>query len=102
MLHPSRRSVTIPCPSARPLRALGLGVFTHYVEGAAWYPKRLPAGRAVLAMIEHAVPARIRPEATMTAITAALRGVITLEGERGEAVEVAEALLRLSSELAPP
>jgi hypothetical protein len=76
---------------------IGLAVFTHYVKGASWEPRRLPAGRAALAMIEKAVPVRVRPESTVTAITKAMRGAIALEGERGEAVEVAEALLRLSA-----
>jgi hypothetical protein len=81
---------------------LGLAVFTHYVEGASWDPKRLPAGRAALAMIENAVPARLRPQGTMTAITRALRGAVALEGERGEAAVIVEALLRLSAPVAPP
>jgi hypothetical protein len=81
---------------------LGLAVFTHYLEGAYWNPKPLPTGRAALAMIEHAVPARIRPKATLTVITRALRGAVALEGERGEAAAVADALLRLSVPVAPP
>jgi hypothetical protein len=81
---------------------LGLAVLTHYVEGSRWNPERSLDGRAALAMIENAVTARIRPEATMTAIARALRGAISLEGERGEAAEVAEALLRLSATVAPP
>jgi hypothetical protein len=81
---------------------LGVAVFTHYAEGARWNPQRLPAGRAALAMIENAVPARIRPEATMMATTRALRGGILLKGERGEAAAVAEALLRLSAPVVPP
>jgi hypothetical protein len=86
--------------SAPPI-PIGLVVFTHYVEGALWDPQRRPTGRAALAMIEHAVPVRIRPEPTMSAITRALRVAIALEGARGEAAEVAEALLRLSAPVAP-
>jgi hypothetical protein len=86
--------------SAPPI-PIGLAVFTHYVKGALWDPRRRPNGRAALALIEHAVPARIRPEPTMTAITRALRGATALEGDRGEAAEVAQALLRLSAEVAP-
>jgi hypothetical protein len=86
--------------SARPI-PIGLAVFMHYVEGALWDPQRRPTGLAALAMIEHAVPARIRPKPTMSAITRALRVAIALEGTRGEAAEVAEALLRLSEPVAP-
>jgi hypothetical protein len=81
---------------------LGVVVFTHYVEGASWNPEPVAAGRAALAMIENAVPARIRPEATMTAVSRALRGAIALEGERGEAPDVAEAVLALSGPAASP
>lgn len=92
---PQELTSTLPIP-------LGLAVFTHHIQGASWNPKPLSAGRAALAMIEHAVPARIRPEATMTVITRALRGAVALEGERGEAAEIAQTLLRLSVPVAPP
>jgi hypothetical protein len=88
--------------ASKPPIPLGLAIFTHYVEGASWNARRLPVGRAALAMIEHAVPARIRPEATMTVITRALRGAVALEGERGGAAEIAGGLLRLSVPVAPP
>jgi hypothetical protein len=87
--------------SAPPI-PLALAVFTYYMEGASWHPRRIPVGRAALAMIENAVAARIRPEATMTVIVRALRGAVALEGGRGEAREVADALLRLSESVEPP
>lgn len=75
---------------------LALAVFTNYVEGANWNPRPMATGRAVLRMVENAVPARLRPEATLRAITRALHGATALEGERGEAEDVVDALLALA------
>jgi len=72
---------------------VGLVVVTYYVPGADWKPRRLTAGQASLALLANTVPARNRPEAVLKMLTRALEGVTTLEGERGEADEVAEQLL---------
>jgi hypothetical protein len=72
---------------------IGLVVLAHYRAGASWRPRSLSRARTVLEVMEHAVPARRRPRATLTAIEAAVRGATCLKGVRGEARETAAALL---------
>jgi hypothetical protein len=77
---------------ARPLR-VGMVVATRYVPGTEWDPQELTAGAGALAVLEHAVPARSRPEQTLRVLSRALNGAIVLKGERGEADEFAGVLL---------
>ena len=73
---------------------LGLAVLTSYRAGAEWRPRSLSPGEGALMLISHAVPARTRPQATMRAITRALEPALILAGERGEADDLADELLR--------
>jgi hypothetical protein len=72
---------------------VGMAVITSYRPGADWRPRRLSPGAAALAVLSHAVAARSRPDAAMRAITRALENAVALEGERGEADEIAGELL---------
>lgn len=72
---------------------VGLVVATRYRPNAKWDPERLSAGAAALALFEHAIPAQERPEQTLRYITNAISGATVLQGERGEANELAEVLL---------
>jgi len=79
--------------ATRPL-PVGLVVLAEHRPGATWRPERLTAGQAVLEMLAHTVPARLRPEASLRALARAVSRATVLKGERGEAGEVATVLLR--------
>ncbi len=81
----------------RPL-PVGLVVLASYEAGAEWRPATLTRGQAVLEMLAHTVPARLRPEASLEALERAVAHATLLRGERGEAKSVAAALLRQAEE----
>src|SRR5215210_129987 len=72
---------------------LALVVITCYVPGADWAPRQLSAGEAALAVLSHTVTARTRPDEAIRAIGRAVENAVALEGERGEAHELAPRLL---------
>jgi hypothetical protein len=72
---------------------VGLVVLTSHRPGAEWRPVTLTPGQAVLEMLAHTVPARLRPEASLAALERAVARATVLRGERGEAAEVAARLL---------
>jgi hypothetical protein len=76
-----------------PLRPALIAV-ARYKPGARWAPERLAPSVGALRLLSNAVPARLRPEATMAAVRRAAADAITLEGERGEARQTAALLLR--------
>jgi hypothetical protein len=73
---------------------VGLVVLTEHRPGATWRPEPVSAGRAVLEMLAHTVPARLRPEASLQSLERAVARATVLRGERGEAAEIAALLLR--------
>jgi len=79
--------------ATRPL-PVGLVVLAEHRPGATWRPERLTAGQAMLEMLAHTVPARLRPEASLRALARVVSRATVLKGERGEAGEVATLLLR--------
>jgi len=78
--------------AVRPL-PVGLVVLVSHVPGAEWRPEPLTAGQAVVEMLAHTVPARLRPEASLAALERAAAGAVLLKGVRGEAAELAPRLL---------
>jgi serine kinase of HPr protein (carbohydrate metabolism regulator) len=86
--------------ATRPL-PVGLVVLAQHRPGAVWRPERLSAGQAVLEMLTHTVPARLRPEASLVSLERAVARATVLRGTRGEAREVAESLLRAVEETEP-
>jgi hypothetical protein len=72
---------------------MGLVIATRFRPGAEWQPRELTPGAGALAMLEHAVPAQARPEQTLRVLKRALQDAVILEGERGEANDVARVLL---------
>jgi len=82
------RSATEPLP-------VGLVVLATHSPGAEWQPETLTPGRAVIEMLAHTVPARLRPEESLSALERAVARAAVLMGERGEASELAPRLLRL-------
>ena len=76
----------------RPL-PVALVVLASYRPGAPWQPVTLTRGQAILEMLAHTVPARLRPEASLLALERAVARATVLQGERGEASAVAARLL---------
>jgi hypothetical protein len=68
-------------------------VVTSYDPGAQWNPRQLSAGAGAMALLSNAVPAQERPKEVMHAVSRAAKDAIVLEGDRGEADEVAPLLL---------
>lgn len=73
--------------------AIGLVVFATYRPRAVWNPRRLSAGRGALAMVEHTLGPRERPDEAIRVIKRAIAGAVILQGERGEAAHVAAEIL---------
>ena len=79
---------------------VGQVILTEYDAGAEWRPAELSPGQAVLEMISHTVPARIRPEDSLAALERAVSDAVVLRGNRGEARSLArEQALELIREL---
>ena len=72
---------------------MGLVAFTHFKPGARWRPRVLTAGQGILSLLENAVPARRRPEACLATFREVVAAARVVQGARGEAREMAEALL---------
>jgi hypothetical protein len=72
---------------------VGLVLITRYVGGARFRPRPLSAGRAVLELLAHALPARRRPGRVLDALTQAVAQASVLRGTRGEAEETARQIL---------
>jgi hypothetical protein len=79
----------------RPL-PVGLVVVTRYRAGARWRPRRLSPSAGALALLANTVSVRREPTAAMTAVQAVVLQAVILQGVRGEAREVARALLDLA------
>lgn len=73
---------------------IGVVLATHYVPGSEWHPRELSGGAKALAVLEHAIPVRERPEQTLSYVTTAVKDALVLEGDRGDAFELAPALLK--------
>jgi hypothetical protein len=88
----------------RPL-SVGLVLITRYVGGARFRPRRLSAGRAVLELLSHTLPARRWPERVLDTLTQAVGQAVVVRGMRGEAEEAARQILGgdlLGRELSAP
>jgi hypothetical protein len=71
---------------------LGMIMVTSYKPGTSWNPKRLSVGAGAMALLANAVPAQERPDEVMHAVSRAAKDAVVLEGDRGEADEVAPLL----------
>ena len=76
----------------RPL-PVGMVVLTKFRDGAEWEPRAIPAGQALLSLMEHASALRTRPEAVMQHLGQTFAGVPAYRGPRGDAAETASRLL---------
>ncbi len=77
---------------ARPL-PVGLVLFTRYVGGARFRPRRLSAGRGVLELLTHTLAARRGPERVLDTLTQAVGQASVVRGARGDAEEAARQIL---------
>jgi hypothetical protein len=73
-----------------PIRAV---ITTTYRPGAEWAPRALSTSDGALALLGNAVTALYRPAEAMQVITNAVEGAVLLEGDRGEAEQLAPLLL---------
>src|SRR4051794_36722295 len=85
-------------------RAIPVGsiIFAQYRPGASWRPRHVSPGDAVLALLANTARAHERPGEVLAAIPRAVDGAVLLEGERGNAGEVVEQLLRRPPSLSRP
>jgi hypothetical protein len=72
---------------------VGLVLITRYVGGTRFRARPLSAGRAVLELLAHTLPARRRPGRVLDALTQAVAQASVLRGTRGEAEETARQVL---------
>jgi hypothetical protein len=73
---------------------VGMVVVSQYHEGARWRPRQLSAGQGALEVLANTVPARTRPEQSLSSIQQAVLNARILKGRRGEAKETAESILQ--------
>lgn len=97
----SRRAEELGGACATGPLPVGLVVLAEHRAGAIWRPERLTPGQAVIEMLRHTVPARLRPEASLIALERAVAGATVLKGERGEAKDLAALLQRSLDEMKP-
>ena len=73
--------------------AVALIALAEFRPGARWRPRRLSMGRATMALVPHTVPVRLEPQRALTTLGSVLQRASVLKGARGEAGDVARALL---------
>jgi hypothetical protein len=86
--------------AARGAWPVGLVVMTRYRPGATWRPRRLSPGAGALAMLEHTLAVRRRPEQATCALAAAAARAPVFKTERADAAAAAQAILALAETLA--
>jgi hypothetical protein len=72
---------------------VGMVVVSQYHEGARWRPRKLSAGQGALEVLANTVPARTRPEQSLSSIQQAVTSARIFKGRRGDAKETAELIL---------
>jgi hypothetical protein len=72
---------------------VGMIVVSQYQTGARWRPRKLSAGQGALEVLANTVPARTRPEESLSSIQQAVTKARIFKGRRGDAKETAELIL---------
>jgi hypothetical protein len=72
---------------------VGLVVVSKYQPNSHWRPRQLSPGQGVLELLANTVPAQSRPQESMQALHQAVAQATVLKSSRGEAKDVARALL---------
>lgn len=88
------RSATGPLP-------VGLVVHTRYRPLAQWEPRTTSSGAGALALFANTLAARERPAFAFSVLSRALSGVVSLQGDRGEADAAAHAILEYAARTSP-
>lgn len=92
-------------PRKQPVESLGgeagltmfrprLIVVSKYQPGARWRPRRLSAGRGILALLDNTVSVRRQPLEALSRLSQTAASAVVLKGPRGEAREAAQAILQ--------
>jgi hypothetical protein len=95
-VHPEERIAAV----GRERLPLGLVAVTDFRPGGEWLPTTVAGAAAAVELLAHTPTVTTRPQEAMKVVTRALDGAVLLKGERGEADEVAIALLERLAELA--
>ncbi len=77
--------------AALPVR---LVVLTSFEKGRRFRPRRVTPAAGTLGLLEHTLPARKRPRASLVALTSAVSDALVIRGTRGDAGEAAQAIVR--------
>jgi hypothetical protein len=80
-------------PGVKPLQ-VGLVVVSQYKRGARWRPRQLSRGQGALALLANTVSAREQPETALSALKRVVSDAPVIQGVRGEAREVVEAIFK--------
>ena len=81
---------------------VGQVLFVEFAEGATWKPELLSAGMAVLEMLRHTIPVQRTPARVMATLSGMMDGAQAWRSQRGEARQVAYAILTALSEQPTP
>ncbi len=76
-----------------PAVPMGLALITRFRDGATWSPRRIGKAQVMMALFDNTVVAESRPEFALSVLAKAVEGTEGLGSERGEASEMASALL---------
>jgi hypothetical protein len=74
---------------------IGMILLARFREGAAFEPRRITPGQAVLCMAAHCIPATTRPEQSLAVLARIASRAPAYVTDRGEAERTAEAVLAL-------
>ncbi|MCX7753023.1 MAG: hypothetical protein N2443_09175 [Blastocatellia bacterium] len=85
--------------TARRSLPIGLIVFTRYRAGARWRPRELSPGEAGVELLRHVFSTAWMPQFVLGTLGALVERVPVMKSARGEAEEVAHALLALLEEV---
>jgi hypothetical protein len=80
--------------SGRKPLPVGMIAVAEYRSGARWQPRQLSPGMGLQELLTHSLQARHRTAVTLATLTRVVPHALILKGRRGEAEQVAEALLR--------
>lgn len=69
-------------------------VLTTFQDGTRFRPRRVSKAAGALGLLEHTLPAQIRPKASLHAIASAVSSARVIRGPRGDAHEAARAIIR--------
>src|SRR5262249_13978196 len=73
--------------SGTPALPIGLVALTHFVPGAAWRPRRVTKGQAVLSLLEHTLCAQRDHEGALAVLQRAVAPALIVKSPRGNADE---------------